>query len=174
MLQEDDDEHDDDINDMIYGALSSQQDERLVTEAEEKLSGAQTLFLGSDFGNDESDALIRRIQEEDALDSKYQTFAKTRDDEFESRVHALQKEAPITTATYDDKPAGSIPKPLLKEDLHDEMDDWCTICNEDATIECLGCDNDKYCSHCFYETHRSEMADYDATTHKSKSYTKQF
>jgi hypothetical protein len=125
MLQEEEDDDDDD--DLIYGALSSEQDRDLVTEAEEKVSGAQNLFLGSDFGTDESDALIRRIQEENALDSKYETFAKARSNEFESRVHALKKDAPSTdTPSSDERPGGSIPKPLLKEDLHDEMDDWCS------------------------------------------------
>lgn len=48
----------------------------------------------------------------------------------------------------------------------------CTgICNDDATVECLGCEDDnKYCKECFFHTHKSESADYEATKHKSRPY----
>lgn len=48
------------------------------------------------------------------------------------------------------------------------------ICNEDAVIECEGCDEEdnKYCKECFFHTHKSEFADYEATKHKSKRYQK--
>lgn len=48
------------------------------------------------------------------------------------------------------------------------------ICNEDATVECEDCDDEdsKYCTECYFHTHRSESADYEATKHKSKPYRK--
>jgi hypothetical protein len=30
---------------------------------------------------------------------------------------------------------------------------WCIICNEDATVMCLDCDNDLYCKSCFSQGH---------------------
>ena len=31
----------------------------------------------------------------------------------------------------------------------DEMDKWCTICNDDGDFKCIDCDNDVYCKRCF-------------------------
>jgi hypothetical protein len=32
-----------------------------------------------------------------------------------------------------------------------EIETWCTICNDDATVRCLGCDGDLYCRGCWKE-----------------------
>lgn len=46
---------------------------------------------------------------------------------------------------------------------------WCTICNEDATIRCNGCDGDLFCRSCFKEIHAD---DEEYREHPTKSYTK--
>lgn len=43
---------------------------------------------------------------------------------------------------------------------------WCTICNEDATIRCDGCDGDLFCRGCFKEIHDDE----EYRAHKTKPY----
>ncbi|WVQ68806.1 uncharacterized protein L199_007015 [Kwoniella botswanensis] len=35
----------------------------------------------------------------------------------------------------------------------DDTDSWCCICNKDATLICLGCDDDLYCEECWKDGH---------------------
>lgn len=46
---------------------------------------------------------------------------------------------------------------------------WCTICNEDAVIRCIGCDGDLFCRSCFKEIHAN---DEEYREHPTKSYSK--
>lgn len=45
---------------------------------------------------------------------------------------------------------------------------WCSICNEDATIRCLGCEGDLFCRSCFNEFHAN---DEEYREHSSSPYT---
>ena len=54
----------------------------------------------------------------------------------------------------------------------DEIDSWCIICNDDATLSCLGCDEDLYCTNCWMEGHRGEDAGVEARRHKAVQYNK--
>lgn len=44
---------------------------------------------------------------------------------------------------------------------------WCTICNEDATIRCIGCDGDLFCRACFNEIHAN---DEEYREHQTKKF----
>ncbi|KAI8060672.1 uncharacterized protein B0P05DRAFT_557793 [Gilbertella persicaria] len=168
MLNESDD-------DDIYDMLDSKQDRQLYCSLNDNIDHLQETFLGKEtYNTDESHELIQRVQQEAALDHRYDQFTQQRDKALEQRYLDLKKNAPnVSTTSNSTKPKGIIPKPLGKDDLHDEMNDWCCICNDDATIECLGCEDDNtYCKPCFVYTHLSEAADYEATKHKSRPYVR--
>lgn len=142
MLQESDDE-DDAIDSYIYDILktSVEKDGQHDPGITEKLGSFQTAFVGSDsqFDTDESDALIKRAQQENALDAKYESYKAKRDDDIEKRYLDLKKDAPnfdnYTKPANTSKPKGFVPKALSTDDFHDEMDDWC--CKYNTNCYCV-------------------------------------
>lgn len=54
----------------------------------------------------------------------------------------------------------------------DDMETWCTVCLEDGTLICPGCDDDVYCQRCWYEMHKGPSAGYDETLHEAKQFNK--
>lgn len=54
----------------------------------------------------------------------------------------------------------------VKPNAETEELPWCTVCNEDATIRCVGCDGDLFCRQCFKEIHDDE----EYRQHQTKSY----
>lgn len=48
-----------------------------------------------------------------------------------------------------------------------DQEKWCTVCLEDATLRCLGCDDDVYCTRCWREMHLGPAAAFDDRTHKA-------
>ncbi|KAF2146841.1 uncharacterized protein K452DRAFT_283044 [Aplosporella prunicola CBS 121167] len=54
----------------------------------------------------------------------------------------------------------------------EEIDSWCIICYDDATVRCLGCDGDLYCQGCWNEGHRGESAGYEEKMHKAVQFVK--
>ncbi len=56
--------------------------------------------------------------------------------------------------------------------IDDEVDTWCIICQDDATLRCLGCDGDLYCQKCWTEGHRGESAGLEERMHKAVLYAK--
>ncbi|MCJ1285003.1 hypothetical protein MMC26_004340 [Xylographa opegraphella] len=51
-----------------------------------------------------------------------------------------------------------------------DIEAWCVICNDDATVRCLGCDGDLYCAKCWKEGHMGKEAGYDERTHRWVKY----
>ncbi|KAI8269346.1 Abscission/NoCut checkpoint regulator [Colletotrichum sp. SAR 10_98] len=53
----------------------------------------------------------------------------------------------------------------------EDADTWCTVCLEDATLQCLGCE-DVYCARCWHEMHVGPVAAFDDRTHKAVRFIK--
>jgi hypothetical protein len=47
---------------------------------------------------------------------------------------------------------------------------WCTVCLEDATVRCIGCDDDVYCARCWKEMHVGPAAGYDERGHRREKF----
>lgn len=108
-------------------------------------------------------------------------FEKTRaiEDAFTARLAALSAPSPSQTDSLGLPSAPSFSprkKPPigsnLQKKIDDEIDTWCIICQDDATLKCLGCDGDLYCQLCWTEGHRGESAGFEERTHKVLLYTK--
>ncbi|KAM3437004.1 hypothetical protein NHJ13734_004851 [Beauveria thailandica] len=54
----------------------------------------------------------------------------------------------------------------------DDVDSWCTVCLEDATLRCLGCDDDVYCARCWHEMHVGPAAAFDDRSHRAVQFTR--
>jgi hypothetical protein len=108
-------------------------------------------------------------------------FERTKaiEDAFTARLAALSAPSPSQTdslglpsapsfSPHKKPPIGSI----FQKRIDDEIDTWCIICQDDATLKCLGCDGDLYCQLCWTEGHRGESAGFDEKTHKVVLYAK--
>ncbi|KAF2789538.1 hypothetical protein K505DRAFT_365512 [Melanomma pulvis-pyrius CBS 109.77] len=71
-------------------------------------------------------------------------------------------------------PSQKPPKIISNVPKHtdEEIDTWCIICNDDATLKCLGCENDLYCQNCWMEGHRGPDAGFEERRHKAVLYSK--
>ena len=63
------------------------------------------------------------------------------------------------------KPAS---EPSIPSD--EDVDNWCTICMDDATVQCIDCDGELYCERCWDEGHKGESAGPEERRHKAKLY----
>ncbi len=61
-------------------------------------------------------------------------------------------------------------KPAQFSDI--EIESWCCICSDDATIRCHGCDEDLYCALCWREGHTGPDAGFEERGHRWEKYRK--
>ena len=61
-----------------------------------------------------------------------------------------------------------------KAKLHSDqdIDTWCVICCNDASVRCFGCDDDLYCRDCWREGHTGEDAGFEEKRHVWGPYDK--
>jgi hypothetical protein len=54
----------------------------------------------------------------------------------------------------------------------EEIDTWCIICLDDATLQCIGCDGDLYCRDCWMEGHTGKDAGMEERRHKAVEHVR--
>jgi hypothetical protein len=70
------------------------------------------------------------------------------------------------------KPADKPIKGVMKKYTDEEVGSWCIICQDDATVKCLGCDGDLYCAGCWKEGHMGPDVGFEERRHKWTKYRK--
>ncbi|CAB4394031.1 unnamed protein product [Rhizophagus irregularis] len=136
--------------------------------------------------NDDATRLIKEIQDEINLESKYkdnlyelkekkeQDFIELEKRYKEFKIHATNENI-SNKNNISISSLGPPPKPIdLSEFGLDDYDlnNWCCICNEDAIIKCRDCDGDLYCQSCFNEGHLGSHSDYETKQHKFEVYNR--
>ena len=66
----------------------------------------------------------------------------------------------------------SAPAAVMKKYTDEEIDAWCIICQDDATVKCMGCDGDLYCAKCWKEGHMGPDVGWEEKRHKWRSFRK--
>ncbi|KAK7522809.1 uncharacterized protein IWZ02DRAFT_254479 [Phyllosticta citriasiana] len=54
----------------------------------------------------------------------------------------------------------------------EEIDSWCKICFDNATLRCLGCDGDLHCRNCWLEGHKGESAGFEERMHRAVEFVR--
>ncbi|RSM18770.1 hypothetical protein CDV31_002490 [Fusarium ambrosium] len=101
-------------------------------------------------------------------------------DDITARLAALRAPSPSASDSLSlpsvptSKPSGKPINRLTTRTNYtdDDMDSWCTVCLEDATLRCPGCDDDVYCTRCWREMHIGPNAGFDERSHKAVQFTK--
>ncbi|KAG5926224.1 hypothetical protein E4U42_003521 [Claviceps africana] len=83
--------------------------------------------------------------------------------------HATPDALPSVPTSRPDRPVKRLTSRTAYTD--DDMDSWCTVCLEDATLRCTGCDGDVYCTRCWREMHLGPAAFADAG-HRAVQFTR--
>ncbi|KAF3359002.1 hypothetical protein VdG1_02564 [Verticillium dahliae VDG1] len=135
--------------------------------------------------NRDVDALLAQALDEAELDAKLNPKSSgLRDGPTEDPPHEMAdgpqkgdagRQTPEAAASPFSLP--SVPSAITPHKDADDGDDgepslslpsnWCTVCLEDATLRCLGCDDDGYCTRCWREMHVGPAAAFDDRTHKA-------
>lgn len=70
----------------------------------------------------------------------------------------------VPTFQPEDRPVPGVARKVGYTD--EDQKTWCIVCLEDATVQCLGCDDDVYCARCWKDMHVGPAAGYDERGHK--------
>ncbi|KPI45350.1 uncharacterized protein AB675_2536 [Cyphellophora attinorum] len=95
----------------------------------------------------------------------------TADSDLASRFASLSLPTTINTPSLPPVPTTTTKTPKTKfQPTDEEIDTWCSICLDNATLSCLGCDGELYCTNCWLEGHRGEDAGMEERGHRAVQF----
>ncbi|KAH7156645.1 hypothetical protein EDB81DRAFT_757088 [Dactylonectria macrodidyma] len=116
---------------------------------------------------------------EDLPSARTDRAASTDLDDLTARMAALRAPTTGSDSVLDlpdvptDAPSKSVKRLTSRTNYtDDDVDSWCTVCLEDATLRCLGCDDDVYCTRCWREMHVGPAAAFDDRSHRAVQFTR--
>ncbi|KAH7182463.1 uncharacterized protein B0J16DRAFT_373089 [Fusarium flagelliforme] len=183
-IPKDEDETKDDSDDSDGEKMGKDVDEviaRFRDEAEVEAALAKTKSPeesdeGEETNTKEGDVTLPEVPS-DLTDIPSSARAGSADiDDITARLAALRAPSPdlslpsVPTSKPSGKPVNRLTTKTNYTD--DDVESWCTVCLEDATLRCPGCDDDVYCTRCWYEMHRGPQAGFDERSHKAVQFTK--
>jgi tetratricopeptide (TPR) repeat protein len=115
---------------------------------------------GGDSDEGDSSKLLEDLPSPSAKQLDVHIDKTTKTGDFEERLAALLKDKKETGSTGDVQPEV------------DPTEEWCIICYDDATVQCVGCDGDLYCTKCWKEGHTGPDAGLEERRHKALTYNK--
>ncbi|KAF9374193.1 hypothetical protein CPB97_012242 [Podila verticillata] len=136
---------------------------------------------GTGGSNDDASTLMEQARAEAAIEARYGAIDQHRMKDLEARHNELKKGVQNLglKASPKEDALGPPPAAVDLDELrsgggHDDEnpDDWCCICNENATWTCPGCDNDHYCEECFRDSHIGSDADWEMRKHRPRPFVK--
>jgi len=80
--------------------------------------------------------------------------------------------APTAAPGRKAKAAGKVVKKKGPAFTDEEIESWCVICNDDATVRCLGCEGDLYCAQCWKEGHVGKDVGLEERGHRWAKYAR--
>lgn len=80
--------------------------------------------------------------------------------------------APTAAPGRKAKAVGKVVKKKEPAFTDEEIDSWCVICNDDATVRCLGCEGDLYCAQCWKEGHVGKDVGLEERGHRWAKYAR--
>ncbi|MCJ1373039.1 hypothetical protein MMC20_004265 [Loxospora ochrophaea] len=80
--------------------------------------------------------------------------------------------APTSHPTAKPRTPATHPGTNLPRYTDEDIASWCVICNEDATVRCLGCEGDLYCAGCWREGHRGREVGVEERGHKAVEFVR--